>query len=69
MFFGGHGFGSTTWLLGDVGLSLQLCFLGVESLSPHFMGGGCGFESTFCFGGRFFFNFVLLGGDGFTLTS
>ena len=44
--FEGRGFESTSWFLGDVGLSLQLCFWG-----------GCGFESTSLFfgsGGVFF---------------
>ena len=50
--FWGYGFESTTWFLDDVGLSLQLCFLG-----------GCGFESTSFFlgGGDFFLNFAWFG--------
>ena len=40
----GHGFESTSWFWGDVGLSLQLCFGGVVGLTPHFffLGGGGG---------------------------
>ena len=56
MVYKGRGFESTSWFLGDVGLSLQLCFFG-----------GCGFESTSLFlggGGSFFkilFYFDFLG--------
>ena len=60
----GRGFESGPWFLKDVGLILQLCFLGVVGFSPHLFlfggvgrGGGCGFESTSLFlgmGGVFF---------------
>ena len=36
----GHRFESTSLCLGDMSLSLQLCFLGVVGLSPFFFGGG-----------------------------
>ena len=58
MIYEGRGFESTSWFLGNVGLSLQLCFLRVVGFSPHlFFGGDCGFESTSLFfggGGSFF---------------
>ena len=50
----GHGFESTSWFLGDVGLSLQLFGGGCGFESKTFFGGGrggggCGFESTSLF--------------------
>ena len=68
----GHGFESTAWFLGDVGLSLQLCFLGVV-VSVHiffffFFGGGggggvVGLSPHLCYlgvGGVFFFKFCFV---------
>ena len=46
------------FVLEDVGLSLQLCYLGVVGLTLQFLG-GCGFESFL--GGGSFFNFVWFG--------
>ena len=62
----GDGFESTSLFWGDVGLSLQLCFLRVVGLPPHFFGGSCGFESFFC-RGDFFLILFGLGGGAFTL--
>ena len=36
----GRGFESGSWFLRNMGLSLQLCFLGVVSLSPYLFLGG-----------------------------
>ena len=54
--------------MGDLGLSLQLCFLGVVDLSPHFFLGGVGLSPHLCFffwgggelRGSIVLNFVLL---------
>ena len=61
----GSGFGSGSWFLGDVGLTLQLFvfFGGVVGLSPYLSGGVVGLSPHLCFlgVGGFFFNFVLFG--------
>ena len=63
MVFEGHGFESTSWFLGDVGLRLQLCFLGVVGLSPHLFVGVVGLSPHLCFmggGGKFCFVWVVV---------
>ena len=56
MVYEGHGFESTSWFWGDIGLSLEVCFLGVVGFNPHlcFLGAGGDF-------------FCLDDGGGFTL--